>query len=167
MRIVRPMFYAVFVLSVSLALGLPAAGAAEKKDGVQLGSLVCKSKPGTRVQYFLRSSVAIECTFKTAKGMEKYKGEIGFLGIDLSKKSEETLNFTVLGLTTDINMGSHTLAGDYAGASVSVGVYKEGVGTTQFVGGLHKNFSLVPSLDTFKGTGISAGVSRMKIIPDK
>jgi len=28
--------------------------------------------------------------------MEKYKGEISFLGINLSKKSEETLHFTVL-----------------------------------------------------------------------
>ena len=167
MRIVRPIFYAVFVLSVSLALGPSVAGAAEKKEGGQLGSLVCKSKPGSRVQYFLRTSVAINCTFKTAKGMEKYKGEIGFLGIDLSKKSEETLNFTVMGLTTDINMGSHTLAGDYSGASASVGIYKEGVGTNVFVGGVQNNFSLVPSLDTFKGTGISAGVSRMKLISDK
>ena len=64
-------------------------------------------------------------------------------------------------------MGSHTLAGDYAGASVSVGVYKEGIGTTAFVGGLKNNFSLVPSFDTFKGTGISAGVSRLKLTVDK
>ena len=84
-------------MSVSLAFRPPAAGTAEKKKrGVQLGNLVCKSQPGTRVQYFLRSSVAIKCTYKTAKGMEKYKGEISFLGINLSKKSEETLHFTVL-----------------------------------------------------------------------
>ena len=64
-------------------------------------------------------------------------------------------------------MGTHTLAGDYAGVSASMGIYKEGIGTTQFVGGLYENFSLVPSLDTFEEAGISAGVSRMKIMPDK
>jgi hypothetical protein len=65
-----------------------------------------------------------------------------------------------------VNIGSYTLAGDYADVSVSVGI-KEGIGTTQFVGGLKNNFSLVPSIDTFKGTGISAGVSRMKLMADK
>ncbi|MFC1491464.1 DUF992 domain-containing protein [Nitrospinota bacterium] len=167
MKIICRIGFVLIVASLISAIQLPVAGAAEKTGGVHLGSLVCKSQPGTRVQIFLRSSVAIKCTFKTAKGEERYKGEIGFLGIDLSKKSEETLNFTVVGLTTNINMGDHTLAGDYAGASVSAGVYKEGYGSTQFVGGIQKNFSLIPSLDTFKGTGISAGVSRMKLLADK
>ena len=108
--------------------------------------------------------MAVKCTFKTDKGQESYKGEIGLLGIDLSQKSEETLHFTVLGVTEDIEMGSHTLTGDYIGASVSVGIYNEGGGTTQFVGGANKSFSLVPSLDTYKGTGISVGVSRMKLM---
>jgi hypothetical protein len=167
MKIIRRYGIAVVAASLIVAGYFSVVEAAAKKEGVQLGSLVCKSQPGTRVQIFLQSSVAIKCTFKTSSGEEKYKGEIGFLGIDLSKKSEETLKFTVLGLTTDVSMGSHTLAGDYAGASVSVGVYKEGIGTTAFVGGLKNNFSLVPSFDTFKGTGISAGVSRLKLTVDK
>lgn len=149
---------------VSLTAWMSPQAFAEKTPGGQLGSLVCKSRPGTRVQFFLRSSVAVKCTFKTNKGQESYKGEIGLLGIDLSKKSEETLYFTVLGVTEDVEMGSHTLRGDYVGASVSAGVYKEGAGSTQFVGGVKKSFSLVPSLDTFKGTGITVGVSRMKLM---
>ena len=167
MKIIRRIGFALIALSLISAIQLPAAGAAEKTPGVQLGSLVCKSQPGTRVQIFLKTSVAIKCTFKISiKGEERYKGEIGFLGIDLSKKSEETLNFTVIGLTTNVKIGDHSLEGDYSGASVSVGL-KEGLGSTQFVGGLKKAFSLVPSLDTFKGTGISAGVSRMKLMADK
>ena len=97
---------------VSLAAWISPQAFAEKTPGGQLGSLVCKSRPGTRVQFFLRSSVAVKCTFKTDKGQESYKGEIGLLGIDLSKKSEETLYFTVLGVTENVEMGSHTLSGD-------------------------------------------------------
>ena len=163
MRTFRRITFAV--IAMSLAVWMSPQAHAEKQPGAQLGSLVCKYRPGTRVQFFLRSSVAVKCTFKTNKGQESYKGEIGLLGIDLSQKSEETLHFTVLGVTEDIEMGSHTLSGDYVGASISASIYKEGGGTTQFIGGgANKSFSLVPSLDTFKGTGISIGVSRMKLM---
>lgn len=162
MRTFRHIAFALFVVSLFAWLN-PLAFAA-KEPGIQVGSLVCKSKPGTRVQFFLRSSVAVSCTFKTPSGQEKYKGEIGLLGIDLSQKSQETLYFTVLGVGTDVKMGSHSLKGDYVGASISIGIVKEGVGTTQFVGGINNSFNLVPSLDTFKGTGISVGVSRLKLM---
>ncbi len=165
MSIFRRIVVAAFAVSLA-SLFHPAAFAANQPGG-QLGSLVCKSQPGTRVQFFLRSSVAIRCTFKTPSGQEKYKGEIGLLGIDLSQKSEETLYFTVVGVATNIKMGSHSLKGDYVGASISVSIVKEGVGSTQFVGGVNKSFSLVPSLDTFKGIGISIGVSRMKLLASK
>ncbi len=164
---IRRIGLVVAVALLVYAAQLPAAGAAEKTAGVQLGTLLCKSQPGTRVQIFLRSSVAIKCTYKNSIGEERYNGEMGLLGIDLSKKSEETLNFIVVGLTTNINIGGHSLAGDYSGASVSAGLYQEGLGSTQFLGGLNDSFSLLPSLDTFKGTGISAGVSRMTLTADK
>ena len=157
----------VILLVVSLVSWPHSPVIAANEPGVQLGSLVCKSLPGTRVQFFLKTSVAIKCTLKNLNGQERYKGEIGLLGIDLSKKSEETLNFTVDGIAGNIKMGSHSLSGEYVGASISASIIKEGIGTTQFVGGLDKGFNLVPSLDTFKGTGISAGVSRMKLVADK
>lgn len=164
----KPLRHIAFtIMALSLIPWMSTDSFAASTPGAQLGSLVCKSQPGTRVQFFLRSSVAIKCTFKSPTGEEKYKGEIGLLGVDLSKKSEETLNFTVVGVSANVKMGSHSLAGDYVGASLSAGVIKTGVGTTQFVGGIKKSFSLVPSLDTFKGTGISAGVSRMKLLADK
>ncbi len=166
MKIARRIALMLFITSLAGVFSLPAARAAEG-PGVSLGSLTCKTLPGTRVRLLLSSSVAIECTFKTAAGQEQYKGEIGFLGVDLSKKSEETLHFTVLGLAADIKMGSHSLAGGYAGASVAAGLVEKGYGSTQFVGGVKKSLSLVPSIDTFKGTGISAGVSRMHLEPKK
>ncbi len=158
---------AVALLVASLASWANPPVFAANQPGVQLGRLVCKSLPGSRVQFFFRTSVAIKCTYKNPNGQETYKGEIGLLGIDLSKKSQETLNFTVVGLAGNNKMGSHSLAGDYVGASISVSIIKEGIGSTQFVGGINKSFTLVPSLDTFKGTGISAGVSRIKLIADK
>lgn len=160
-------YFSLVILGLWLVPWASPVSGAEGQPGVQLGRLVCQSQPGTRVQYFLRTSVAIKCTFSTMSEKEKYKGEIGLLGVDLSKKSEETLYFTVVGLTENVKMGSHSLSGDYVGASISAGVIKTGVGTTQFVGGLEKSFSLVPSLDTFKGAGITAGVSRMKLLADK
>ena len=64
-------FYSMTFLFAALlvyAVQFPAAGAAEKTAGVQLGTLLCKSQPGTRVQVFLRSSVAIKCTYKNSIG---------------------------------------------------------------------------------------------------
>ncbi|MBI3128028.1 MAG: DUF992 domain-containing protein [Candidatus Tectomicrobia bacterium] len=154
------------VLLVSFLIGAAPAGAAEQ-GGVNVGSLTCKTKPGTSVQLFLVSSVAVECAFKTTGGEEMYKGELGFLGVDLSRKDEQTLNFTVLGVTRDIKMGAHSLQGDYLGTSVAAGMGGKGVGSTALVGGLRKSFNLVPSADTFKGAGISAGATRMNLQPLK
>ena len=155
---------ALLVLLVSLLAVASTAGAAEQ-GGVNLGSLTCKTKPGTNVQLLLVSSVAVECTFKTAGGEEMYNGEIGFLGVDLSRKDEQTLNFTVLGVSRDVKMGSHSLQGDYLGTTVAAGMGGKGVGSTALVGGLRKSFNLVPSADTFKGAGISAGGTRMNLQP--
>lgn len=162
----------VFVAAaVALVLGVlaPGARAAEEKEAnvVKLGELTCKTLPGTEVKLFLRSSVAVDCTFKQGGQEEHYKGELGFLGVDLRKKSEETLYFAVMGATANVPMGGHALVGDYVGASVSAGIYKEGYGTTMLVGGFQKGFSLVPSVDTFKGIGLTIGGSRMHLEPKK
>ncbi len=150
---------AALFASVIASTSVPVAGAAE---GVHLGTLTCKTLPGKRTNLLFRSSVALQCTFQTAQGKEHYRGEVGLLGVNLSKKGEETLHFTVLGLSKNTAMGAHLLSGGYWGASVSADIEK-GIGSTQFVGGFNKGFSLVPSIDTSNGTGISAGVSRMTL----
>lgn len=166
MNIIRRIPLVLFVASLAIAFGHFDAGAAQS-PGVQLGQLTCKTLPGTKVQRFLTSSVAVNCTFKTPHGEERYKGEMGLLGIDLSKKSQETLYFTVVGVVSDVRIGKHSLVGEYLGTSASVGIVEKGYGSTSFVGGVKKSFSLVPSLDTFKGTGITAGASRMHLDPAK
>lgn len=69
------------------------------------------------------------------------------LGLDLRERNESTLFFTVIGLAKDVRIGQHSLAGGYVGASISASIDK-GFGSTQFVGGLKRSFSLIPSLDT-------------------
>ena len=156
-----------YVLVIAtLFAGLGFSSVAAQEGGIQLGSLICKTIPGTSKNLILSSSVSISCTYKTNQGEEKYKGEIGMLGLDLREKNELTLFFTVVGLTKDVRIGQHSLAGGYLGASISVSIDK-GIGSTQFVGGLKRNFSLIPSLDTNRGMGIAAGVSRMNLEPDK
>ena len=164
MKLARCLMTVCLMVFLAGPVGLRAAGAAE---GVNLGNLTCATKPGTAVQLLLVSSVAVECTFKTAAGEETYKGEIGFLGVDLSRKDSQTLLFTVGGLTANVKMGSHSLKGDYIGASVAAGILGQGVGTTALIGGLQRSFNLVPSVDTFKGAGISAGGTRMSLEPLK
>lgn len=166
MRFARGVMLALLTASLAGSVGAYPAGAAEQA-GVNLGSLTCKTKPGTGVQLLLVSSVSVECTFKTAGGEEMYKGEIGFLGVDLSRKDEQTLLFTVVGLTGDVKMGAHSLQGDYLGASVAAGILGKGAGTTALIGGVKKSLNLVPSVDTFKGAGISAGGTRMHLEPSK
>ena len=166
MRFARGVMLALLAAFLVGPVGAYPASAAEQ-GGVNLGNLTCKTKPGTSVQLLLVSSVVVECTFKTAGGEEKYKGEIGFLGVDLSRKDEQTLLFTVVGLTADVKMGAHSLAGDYLGASVAAGMLGKGVGSTALVGGIKKSLNLVPSADTFKGAGISAGGTRMHLEPLK
>ena len=166
MKFARGVMLAFLVVSLAGLAGAYAAGAAEQ-GGVNLGSLTCKTNPGTGVHLLLISSVAVECTFKTSGGEEMYKGEIGFLGVDLSRKEEQTLNFTVLGISRDVKVGSYPLEGDYLGASVAAGMLGKGVGSTALVGGIKKSLNLVPSADTFKGAGISAGGTRMHLEPMK
>ena len=166
MKFARGMVLVLLAVSLALLVGSYPAGAAAQ-GGVNLGTLTCKSKPGTGVHLLLVSSVAVECAFKTSSGEEMYKGELGFLGVDLSRKDEQTLAFTVVGLTGDVKMGAHSLQGDYLGASVAAGILGKGAGTTALIGGVKKSLNLVPSVDTFKGAGISAGGTRMHLEPSK
>ncbi len=150
---------AALVASLFASAPLPSA---EAVQGVNLGTLTCNTIPGLRTNLLFSSSVPLRCVYRTHRGEEQYRGEIGHLGIDLSKKGMETLRFTVVGLTADTAVGAHTLSGGYVGTSVSVGLAK-GFGSTQLVGVSRRSISLVPSFDTFDGIGLTAGLSRMTL----
>ena len=164
--------FSVVLLAVVFGL-LPwnQAGAAE---GVKLGVMKCRSLPNTRVQIFLRTSVRVKCTFTASRAQgggqsgksEDYVGEFGLLGIDLSHKTAQKMNFVIFGLTSDIKIGSHSLRGDYNGVQATVGIGVGG-GPNHMLGGWKDSFSLVPSLETHRGIGVTVGGTRLHLEPAK
>ena len=158
--------FPVFLLvAMYFWMALPAE-AAEKKGGIKLGTMTCESLPKTQVKIFLRSSVRVKCTFKSQIGQENYVGEFGLLGIDLSKKSAQKMSFVVFGGTADIKPGAHSLRGDYNGVHASVGLGVGG-GVNHMLGGWKDSFSLVPSIETHKGIGVTVGGTRLNLEPAK
>ena len=152
---------------VVAALPLPSAA----QGGIKLGVLKCRSLPNTRVRIFLRSAVRVKCTFtasrlagKEAGKSENYEGEFGLLGIDLSTKTEQKMEFLVFGLSKDITIGSHTLAGDYNGVLATIG-FGIGGGPNHLIGGFGDSFSLAPSIETHKGIGVTVGGTRLSLKP--
>ena len=147
---------------------------AEAQEGVKLGILKCRSLPNTRVQIFLRTSVRVSCTFTASRiqgggssgKTEKYKGEFGLLGIDLSKKEEQAMTFVIFGLAKNYKIGAHALAGDYRGVQATIGLGVGG-GPNHLLGGLKDSFSLAPSLETHKGIGVTLGATRLSLEPAK
>lgn len=133
----------------------------------ELGVLICKSVPDSRVNLVIRSTVDIKCTLQYAGGaIEHYKGETGIaIGLDLSFKGDEEFAFTVIAASA-IAPGNHPLSGKYIGgkASASAGF---GIGAAALVGGSNDGFGLNPvSLDTNRGVGIAGGIGFLYIEPD-
>ena len=134
-------------------------------DSVQVGVLHCKSITGSRVNLIFRSTTDVYCEFRHSGGkVEHYLGETGIaFGADLTfGKDEEEFAFAVLS-ASDIEVGSHTLAGRYVGgkASASLGV---GAGAAALVGGSSDNFALNPlALEANKGFGAAAGIGFLYI----
>ena len=134
---------------------------------VELGVLICKSVPDSRVNLLMRSTVDIKCTLQYAGGaMEHYKGETGIaIGLDLSFKGDEEFAFTVIAASA-IAPGNHPLSGKYIGgkASASAGF---GIGAAALVGGSRDGFGLNPvSLEANRGVGIAGGIGFLYIEPD-
>ncbi len=160
------MIIATFLL-VAMPSGMTSlAQAAEKQGGIKLGVLTCISLPKTEVKIFLRTSVRVKCTFKSQIGEEKYEGEFGLLGIDLSKKTAQKMSFIVFGGTGDVKPGAHSLKGDYNGVQATVGLGVGG-GPNHLLGGWKDSFSLAPSLETHKGIGVTLGGTRLNLVPAK
>ena len=155
----------IFLAAMSSGM-TPMAQAAEKEGGIKLGVLTCISLPKTEVKIFLRTSVRVKCTFKSQIGEEKYEGEFGLLGIDLSKKTAQKMTFVVFGATGDVKPGAHSLRGDYNGVMATVGIGVGG-GPNALLGGWKDSFTLAPSLETHKGIGVTIGGTRLNLEPAK
>ncbi len=161
------------VRSLTLALALAAAALTGQavqgeslaaETGVNAGVLTCHSLPKTRVNWILYSSVELRCVFDTPRGQEHYAGKTGIgLGVDLAWRPESVLRFVVLMASTDVEIGSHALAGQYAGGSVSASVGTT-VGVSVLVGGGPENISLEPlAVETGSGLGAAAGLSYLTL----
>ncbi len=109
----------------------------------------------------------MKCVFNTPSGQEHYKGTTGIgLGADLRWGQQSEIAFAVLMASSDVSMGSNSLAGRYVGgkASVAVGV---GIGAAALIGAGTKNVSLVPlALETGTGLGAAAGLGYLILEPD-
>ena len=163
------------VRSLTLALALATAaltGQAVQGEvraagtGANAGLLTCHSLPDTRVNWILYSSVGLRCVFDTPRGQELYAGKTGIgLGVDLSWRPEAALRFVVLMASTDVEIGSHALAGHYAGGSASASVGAT-LGVSVLVGGGPESISLKPlAVETGSGLGVAAGLSYLTLTP--
>ena len=164
-----------FVRSLTLALALATAALTGQavqgqvlaaEAGGNAGLLTCHSLPNTRSNWILHSSVELRCVFDTPRGQEHYAVKTGIgLGVDLSWRPEAALRFVVLMASTDVEIGSHALAGHYAGGSVSASVGTT-IGASVLVGGGPENVSLEPvAIETGSGLGAAAGLSYLTLTP--
>ncbi len=128
-------------------------------NGVKAGMLTCHSLPDTRANWLLDTSVRLRCVFDTPQGQQHYMGKTG-IGPDPAWRPETELRFTVLMVSTDIAIGSHSLAGYYQRRIGS------SAGAPVLIGGGSKRISLEPAaVETGSGVGVAAGLSYLFLNP--
>ena len=155
----------LIVPTIALGLGLGyAANSLAAESGVGVGTLSCKSVPGSGINLIIHSNFDIDCVFEANDGtVERYKGRTGIgIGLDLNISHDETFHFAVV--AANFKTKEHHLAGSYAGgkAAASIGV---GGGGQILVGGFKDSIGLKPSAIQGKGFGIAAGLSYMHLEP--
>jgi hypothetical protein len=153
------------IMALVMAFGIAIASVSTpvKSDttGIKVGILKCHQIKGSRVNLLIHSTAQITCLFTSLNGEREaiYRGETGIgLGIDLNWNKSETINFVVLGVSTDIDPDKHPLSGKYIGAkaSASAGI---GMGVQMLVGAGANQFTLQPlGFETSTGFGIAAGL---------
>lgn len=156
----RPIALALVLATTTLSGLTDQPKSAAAAGGVKAGLLTCHSRPDTRVNWVAYSSVELNCVFDTAGGQERYTGKTGIrLGMDLAWRPETELRFVVLMASTDVEIGSHSLAGFYGGGNVSASVGSS-AGASVLIGGGPRNVSLQPlAVETGSGLGVAAGLS--------
>ncbi|MGR9090401.1 MAG: DUF992 domain-containing protein [Gammaproteobacteria bacterium] len=136
------------------------------EGGIEVGVLTCNVVPGSRVNLLIRSTADVECTYENGGVTEEYHGETGIaLGLDLSFRTNEKMNFAVFAATDDVTPGAKALGGKYVGGQVSAAAGL-GLGAKALVGGGAKNIGLQPlALETSTGIGIAGGLGFLYIEP--
>ncbi len=136
-----------------LAIATPATA-----GGVKIGVLSCDVEGG--VGFIIGSSKDVECTFKGSRGVERYSGSIGKLGIDIGITDQTRLVWAVFapGRTK-----KGALRGNYTGVSAEATVIV-GLGANVLVGGFKDGINLQPiSLQAQTGLNIAAGIASLSL----
>ncbi len=158
---------AIMALAATVLVSPPLVERGHAESGINVGVLTCDQVSGTRVNLIIHSSAQVTCVFDTPWGREHYKGTTGIgLGADLTFGKTSRMTFAVLMATSDVSIGSHSLAGSYVGgkASAAAGV---GVGVAALIGGGAKNVSLQPvAVEMGTGLGASVGLTYLTLEPD-
>ena len=134
--------------------------AAEAGTGVKIGLLSCYIAGG--IGYIIGSSKAVDCVFQPSGGgkVERYRGSIGKLGIDIGVTSQSVVAWAVFapGKTK-----AGALQGNYGGVSAEVTVVA-GLGANVLVGGFQKSITLQPvSVQAQTGLDIAAGIAGLRL----
>jgi Protein of unknown function (DUF992) len=135
------------------ALATPASA-----GGVKIGVLSCDVEGG--VGFIIGSSKDVECTFKGSRGLERYTGSIGKLGIDIGITDQTRLVWAVFapGRTK-----KGALRGNYTGVSAEATVIV-GLGANVLVGGFKDGINLQPiSLQAQTGLNVAAGIASLSL----
>lgn len=155
---------ALAIALVVLASTAPAS--ADNQGGIKIGILNCTEVPGTGVNLLIYSSTEVECVLRSPEGTEKYTGKTGIaLGVDLEWSASKAISYAVFGVTNDVRVGNHALAGKYVGvkASATAGV---GIGAQVLVGAGPKSITLQPlALEVGSGFGAAAGLAYLSLEP--
>jgi hypothetical protein len=118
--------------------------------GVKVGTLTCDVSSG--MGFIFGSSKGMECTYASTGSQEHYSGTFSKYGVDIGFASKSVLVWTVVAPTSSV--GSGALQGDYAGATIGVGL-----GANVLIGGLDKSIALQPvSVSGNTGINVSAGL---------
>ncbi len=156
---------------IALAIGLvvlasTSPASADNQGGIKIGILNCTEVPGTGVNLLIYSSTEVECVLRSPEGTERYTGKTGIgLGVDLEWSASKAISYAVFGVTNDVRVGNHALAGKYVGAkaSATVGV---GIGAQVLVGAGPKSITLQPlALEAGTGFGAAAGLAYLSLEP--
>ncbi len=159
------------ISQIALAIGLvvlafTAPASADNQGGIKIGILNCTEVPGTGVNLLFHSSTEVECVLRSAEGTESYTGKTGIgLGVDLEWSASKAISYAVFGVTDDVRVGNHALAGSYVGAkaSATAGV---GIGAQVLVGAGPKSITLQPlAVEVGTGFGAAAGLAYLSLEP--
>lgn len=155
---------ATTLASVSFAQDVQDIKPLEDIDGQRLGALECTIEGGWGM--LLGSSKDVACTFAYADGqVEKYKGSLDRLGIDVGKTNDSYMTWVVF--TTAENIpGEYSLAGEYTGVSAeaSLGI---GLGANALIGGSDKSIGLQPvSVQGVEGLNVAVGLASLTLEAD-